>query len=168
MRHCSRAALAALMVAASPASAFAHVGAGDTHGFLHGFAHPVGGLDHVLAMVAVGIFAAFLGGRALWAVPLAFVSMMILGGVAGVGGGAEGNVVAEGTTADAFGSVPVWAGEPGIERDFVHPLAVAAQQVLAVGMYPVRKMQHIPSDVAGTPPRLPPTAGSIVVPSARG
>jgi urease accessory protein len=48
--------------------------------------HPMGGLDHVLAMVAVGLLAARLGGRALWLVPLSFVTMMIVGGIAGVGG----------------------------------------------------------------------------------
>jgi len=46
---------AALLAATSPA--LAHTGVGDTHGFIHGFMHPVGGLDHVLAMVAVGILA---------------------------------------------------------------------------------------------------------------
>ncbi len=48
--------------------------------------HPIGGLDHVLAMVAVGLLAARLGGRALWLVPLSFVTMMIAGGIAGVSG----------------------------------------------------------------------------------
>ena len=43
---------------------------------VHGFAHPLGGLDHVLAMVAVGLLAAQLGGRALWFVPAAFVVTM--------------------------------------------------------------------------------------------
>ena len=56
---------------ASPA--FAHTSIGDTTGFFHGFLHPIGGIDHVLAMVAVGLFAALLGGRALWFVPLSFV-----------------------------------------------------------------------------------------------
>lgn len=75
-------ALAALL----PGAAQAHVGAGDAHGFIRGFMHPVGGADHVLAMVAVGLFAAGLGGRALWLVPAAFLSMMIAGGMAGAAG----------------------------------------------------------------------------------
>jgi len=66
--------------------AFAHTGIGDTNGFAHGFLHPVSGIDHVLAMVAVGLFAALLGGRAIWLVPLAFVTMMGAGGAAGVAG----------------------------------------------------------------------------------
>lgn len=63
-----------------PTAAFAHPGIGEMHGFTHGFAHPLGGLDHMLAMVTVGIFAWQLGGRALWLVPAAFVAAMALGG----------------------------------------------------------------------------------------
>jgi urease accessory protein len=69
-----------------PALAHAHVGVGETSGFTHGFAHPISGLDHVLAMILVGIFAFQLGGRALWLVPLAFVGMMAAGGALGVAG----------------------------------------------------------------------------------
>ena len=69
-----------------PAVASAHVGVGDTHGFVHGFSHPMSGLDHNLAMVAVGLFAAHLGGRALWLVPLTFVSVMAFAGVLGLAG----------------------------------------------------------------------------------
>lgn len=78
------AALAAFALA--PTLAFAHTGVGETHGFSHGFMHPIGGLDHVLAMVAVGIFAANLGGRALWAVPATFVALMAVGGALGISG----------------------------------------------------------------------------------
>jgi urease accessory protein len=63
-----------------PTAAFAHPGIGEMHGLTHGFAHPLGGLDHMLAMVTVGIFAWQLGGRALWLVPAAFVAAMALGG----------------------------------------------------------------------------------------
>ena len=63
------ASLLALSVIALPSAAFAHTGVGDTAGFLHGFEHPIGGIDHILAMVAVGVFAFVLGGRALWLVP---------------------------------------------------------------------------------------------------
>jgi len=72
------------LLAASAAQA--HTGAGSTHGFFHGAGHPFGGLDHLLAMVAVGLWAAQLGGRALWAVPLTFVGIMALGGVLGMTG----------------------------------------------------------------------------------
>ncbi|TCL68425.1 HupE/UreJ family protein [Rhizobium sp. BK251] len=80
-----RTSLAALALL-SPTAAFAHTGIGETSGFAHGFMHPIGGLDHVLAMVMVGIFAFQLGGRALWLVPLTFVGVMALGGGLGVAG----------------------------------------------------------------------------------
>ena len=81
------AALAALVVGAAMAGpAQAHVGLGDGHDLAHGFAHPLGGLDHVLAMVAVGLFAAHLGGRALWLVPAAFMGMMAAGAALGMAG----------------------------------------------------------------------------------
>jgi urease accessory protein len=79
-------ALLAIALLFASTFAHAHTGVGDTNGFAHGFAHPISGLDHVLVMVAVGLFAAHLGGRALWLVPLSFVSMMIVGGVFGMTG----------------------------------------------------------------------------------
>ena len=69
-----------------PSVALAHTGHGDTGGFTHGFMHPVGGLDHVLAMVTVGILAAQLGGRAIWLVPASFVGVMLLGVMLGLSG----------------------------------------------------------------------------------
>ena len=80
------AGFAALALSAVPSVALAHTGVGDTHGFMHGFSHPIGGLDHVLAMVAVGMFAAYVGGRALWLVPATFVLMMAVGGALGIAG----------------------------------------------------------------------------------
>jgi urease accessory protein len=85
----TRLALRAIAAAAAtllPTAAWAHTGAGSAVGFVHGFVHPVSGIDHVLAMIAVGIFAANLGGRALWAVPATFVSVMALGGALGMAG----------------------------------------------------------------------------------
>ena len=90
-----------------PTAALAHTGAGSASGFFQGFAHPVGGLDHVLAMVTVGLLAWQLArvpetwmpvfrkghaptqgtnGRALWLVPAAFVAAMALGGWLGIAG----------------------------------------------------------------------------------
>ena len=63
-----------------PSLAHAHVGVGATGGLWHGLGHPLSGLDHICAMVAVGLWAAQMGGRAIWAVPLTFVSVMALGG----------------------------------------------------------------------------------------
>ena len=77
--------LLATLASIIPSVALAHTGA-HTSGFAHGFAHPISGLDHVLAMVMVGLFAYQLGGRALWIVPLAFVSAMSVGGALGLAG----------------------------------------------------------------------------------
>jgi len=74
-------ALLAMTVAAQ-----AHTGIGGTSGFDHGFVHPFAGLDHVLAMVAVGLFAAQLGRLALWQVPLSFLALMAIGGAIGMAG----------------------------------------------------------------------------------
>ena len=78
------AALTALVLA--PSLAFAHTGVGDTAGFVHGFSHPLSGLDHVLAMVMVGVLAWQLGGRAVWIVPSTFVGVMAAGGALGMMG----------------------------------------------------------------------------------
>jgi len=80
-----RAALAASLVFI-PTLAMAHPGLPHAHDVVTGFAHPIGGLDHVLAMVAVGLFAAQLGGRALWLVPASFVAVMAVAGLAGTAG----------------------------------------------------------------------------------
>src|SRR5690554_5183886 len=70
-------AAAALSIAATPT--FAHLSP-DHHGsFAAGLSHPVFGLDHILAMIAVGLWAAVLGGRAVWALPASFVGVMMLG-----------------------------------------------------------------------------------------
>mgnify|MGYP003384540846 CR=1 FL=1 len=66
--------------------AMAHTGQGVAHDLTHGFMHPLRGLDHLIAMVAVGVFAAQLGGRATYFVPVAFVLAMIAGGGAGYAG----------------------------------------------------------------------------------
>ncbi len=76
-----------MTLAAMASAAEAHVGVGSISGFINGLTHPLGGLDHILAMVAVGLFAAHLGGRALWLVPASFVAVMAAGGAAGMAGG---------------------------------------------------------------------------------
>jgi urease accessory protein len=77
------------LLLAGPAAA--HTGVGATAGITHGFMHPIGGFDHILAMVAVGLFAWLLsvgtaGRKALWLVPAAFVGMMAVGGALGMAG----------------------------------------------------------------------------------
>lgn len=70
-----------LMCFAEPA--FAHTGEG-TGGFLAGLSHPVFGPDHVVAMVAVGLWGAFLGAPAIWLLPIVFPLVMAFGGVLGI------------------------------------------------------------------------------------
>jgi urease accessory protein len=73
--------------ALAPAVALAHPGHTDGgSGFVHGFLHPMTGLDHMLAMVAVGILAYQIGGRALWMVPATFMGIMAAGGLLGAAG----------------------------------------------------------------------------------
>jgi urease accessory protein len=79
---------AALFVVATtlaPTMASAHPGHDGTD-LVHGFLHPLGGVDHIIAMVAVGLLAARLGGRALWLVPSSFVLAMAAAGIAGMAG----------------------------------------------------------------------------------
>ena len=86
IRSVVRSALAGLLIVATSLPAAAHVGHGETDGFIHGFMHPIGGLDHMLAMVSVGMLAALLGGRALWMVPVSFMAMMAVGAALAMSG----------------------------------------------------------------------------------
>ena len=80
------AAVGAALVA--PVPAFAHIGShaglGSTASFAAGVAHPLSGLDHIAVMVAVGLWAALKGGRALWLWPVTFVGVMLVGGALGM------------------------------------------------------------------------------------
>jgi len=67
-----------------PLTAAAHTGTGNVGGLLSGMKHPVSGLDHIVAMVAVGIWGAFIGGRAMWLLPVVFPVVMAFGGGLGV------------------------------------------------------------------------------------
>ena len=69
-----------------PNYAWAHVGSGEAGGFLTGMQHPVSGLDHVIAMLAVGLWGAQLGAPAIWILPVVFPMMMAMGGTLGLMG----------------------------------------------------------------------------------
>ena len=82
-----RLSLTAALFAVAAAPAFAHLDPTEHGSLMAGISHPLFGADHILAMLAVGIWASQIGGRALWAVPAAFVTMMAVGfglAVAGV------------------------------------------------------------------------------------
>ncbi|TPN02831.1 HupE/UreJ family protein [Mesorhizobium sp. B2-1-5] len=79
-----RTALSATLLMAAAMPAYAHVGAGTTSSFAAGFMHPLSGLDHMTVMVAVGLWAAQKGGKAMSAWPAAFVGVMLAGGALGM------------------------------------------------------------------------------------
>ncbi|WP_312380808.1 HupE/UreJ family protein [Stutzerimonas balearica] len=81
----NRKILIATTLLLSPALAFAHPGH-DHAGLMSGLAHPLFGLDHLLAMLAVGLWAAQQRGAARWALPLTFVATMLFGGLLGFAG----------------------------------------------------------------------------------
>jgi len=109
-----RIALIATLILVSATPAFAHAG----HGITFGFLHPFLGWDHLVAMLAVGAWGATLGTRAIWAVPLAFVSAMIIGGGVGTSGiqlpFVETMILASAVVLGGFAvaslKMPVWSG----------------------------------------------------------
>lgn len=88
MRAMAKRAGLVVIASALAGPALAHTGVGAVHGFGAGLMHPLFGLDHLLAMVAVGLWAGLTGGRARLAYPLAFVGMMVLSGLWGMSGAA--------------------------------------------------------------------------------
>jgi urease accessory protein len=76
--------LMAMLIWLWPETASAHADHGEAGGFLSGVRHPISGLDHVLAMVAVGLWGAQLGSPAVWLLPIAFPMMMAFGGMLGL------------------------------------------------------------------------------------
>jgi urease accessory protein len=81
---CRVSAVVALALVLSPVAAFAHQETGQAAGLLAGLSHPLSGLDHVLAMIAVGLWGAVLGPPAIWVLPVAFPMVMAFGGLMGL------------------------------------------------------------------------------------
>ena len=82
----ARRSLVILFLFLYPLAAFAHKRGGEAIGFASGFEHPISGLDHILAMVAVGMWGAQLGAPAMWVLPVVFPMVMALGGMMGLMG----------------------------------------------------------------------------------
>jgi urease accessory protein len=108
-----------LFVSATCGPALAHTGGGGVlGGFVAGYSHPLFGIDHMLAMLAVGMWGAQLGGRAVWVLPVAFPMLMALGGAAAILGmtlshvelGIAGSVVVLGLAVALAAKPPVWIG----------------------------------------------------------
>ena len=165
-----RCALLMLAVVLSPL-AWAHTGNTDVGGFISGFSHPVFGYDHLLAMLAVGMWGAFLGTPAIWMLPVAFPLIMSIGAVFGILGlplpGVEWGIA---LSVIALGAAIALAARPplaaavllvsvfAIFHGFAHgqelpegssPFSYAAGFVLATGLI------HILGIVIGLVVRLP-------------
>jgi urease accessory protein len=123
-KHLTLAAMLTLM--AMPAEA--HIRQGEATGFLSGLAHPVSGLDHIIAMVAVGLWGAQLGAPAIWLLPVTFPMVMAFGGFLGLIGiplpGVEIGIALSGVLLGAMVLLEVKA-----------PLYVAAALVGIFGLY---------------------------------
>ncbi|WP_368074500.1 HupE/UreJ family protein [Celeribacter baekdonensis] len=79
MKDLTKSLFGATLIALAASPAFAHLPPEEHGSFLAGASHPLFGLDHILAMLAVGVWALQIGGRAIWAVPAGFVGAMTLG-----------------------------------------------------------------------------------------
>ena len=77
-------ALLTAAILAAPSVAAAHIVKGEAIGFVSGFEHPLSGLDHIIAMVAVGLWGAQLGAPAIWLLPVTFPLVMAFGGFLGL------------------------------------------------------------------------------------
>lgn len=110
-----------------PSPVFAHPGAGSIHGVIHGFTHPLFGWDHLLAMVTIGLWAGQRGGRAMWALPAAFVGMMVVGGILGTLG-----VHVPGVETGILASVLVLGALVAVSAQFPLPLSIAAVTLFAL------------------------------------
>jgi urease accessory protein len=142
------ATVALFLLPCVPRAASAHVFGGNG-GPAAGFMHPLTGADHLLAMVAVGVLSAQIGGRAIWTVPSAFVLVMIAGGVLGAMApplrgielGIAFSVLILGAAIAGGGAVPAWsalaaAGFFGFFHGYVHGTempAAASPALYAVG-----------------------------------
>lgn len=123
-----RALMIMLLVAALAPAASAHEAAGISGGFYSGFLHPIVGWDHVAAMVAVGLWGAFLGNPAIWVLPVVFPLVMTIGGALGVAGvGLPAVEIAIATSAAVLGAMVAFAVRP--------PLWVAAVIVGAFAVF---------------------------------
>lgn len=108
--------IALIAAALAPAIAFAHEETGQAAGFLAGLLHPVTGIDHVLAMISVGLWGAVLGPPAIWVLPVAFPLVMALGGLMGLLGiplpgveiGIALSAIVLGTMVLAEARPPIW------------------------------------------------------------
>src|SRR5437016_5018878 len=166
----------ALVITAFTSPAFAHTGEGGD-GLLAGLYHPIFGPDHVIAMVAVGLWGAFLGAPAIWLLPIVFPLVMAFGGVLGIIGmplpavetGIAASAVILGLMVALAARPPLWAaatlvGGFAIFHGYAHgkelpddanAVAFSAGFVIATGLL------HLTGISFGLTPRWP--AGKLAV-----
>lgn len=148
--------ITAMLGLLTPALALAHIGQGDiSGGFVSGFTHPILGLDHVVAMVAVGLWGAQLGSPAIWILPVTFPLVMAFGGliggldipIPGIEIGIAASAIALGLMVTVAARPPLWiagllVGLFAIFHGYAHgaelpesanPLAYAMGFVIATG-----------------------------------
>jgi urease accessory protein len=115
------------LLAAVALPVFAHSDAGAAGGFIAGLLHPVGGFDHVLAMIAVGLWGAQLGNPALWVLPVAFPMVMACGGFLGlIGIALPGVEIGIALSALVLGAAVLARARPAL------PLAAALVAIFAI------------------------------------
>lgn len=168
--------LAVLFATLTATPALAHTGAGHVDSLSAGLLHPLLGLDHLLAMVLVGLWAGLIGGARQWAWPAAFVTAMVAGGALGLSGialpGLEvaiaGSVVALGLLVAFSAPAPVALGAAliamlGLAHGYAHGAEAAGAQFLsyvigfvtataalhAAGLWGGRLIGNWPSRIAG-------------------
>lgn len=117
-----------LLLAMMPSEAFAHIVKGEAIGFVSGFEHPISGLDHIIAMVAVGLWGAQLGAPAIWLLPVTFPMVMAFGGFLGlIGVPLPGSEIAIALSGVCLGAA--------VLSEFRPPLWVAAALVGIFGLF---------------------------------
>jgi urease accessory protein len=127
-RRLALATLLAMIEIAEPSVAFAHIVKGEAIGFVSGFEHPISGLDHIIAMVAVGLWGAQLPMPALWLLPVTFPLVMAFGGFLGlIGVALPGSEIAIALSGVCLGAA--------VLTEFRPPLWVAAVLVGTFGLF---------------------------------
>ncbi len=117
-----------MLLALLPQEAYAHIVKGEAIGFVSGFEHPISGLDHIIAMVAVGLWGAQLGAPAIWLLPVTFPLVMALGGFLGlIGVPLPGSEIAIALSGVCLGAA--------VLSEFRPPLWVAAALVGIFGLF---------------------------------
>ncbi|WP_162457853.1 HupE/UreJ family protein [Mesorhizobium tianshanense] len=128
MKTLARLGSLSALAALAPSLAFAHGGGPHVHGFFAGLEHPLFGLDHLLAMVAVGMIGARAGGRGVALVPQFFVSAMVAGALLGMAGIGLPSL----ETGIAL-SLVIFGAMVGLARPL--PLATAAALTILFGLF---------------------------------